>query len=337
MTDTTSPEGTVEASPMTFDQGASAIESLLGNPGTDLSEDDEAVQTKEAPKTEATDDVVDDEDADLVLDTDDEDEPVDDTTDAPVAITDDTPVTLEDGKTISLGELKRNNLFQRDYTRKTEELSRERKQAQEWVASQEADIRQKREFIMGHVNQFMPKEPSASMLDPNHEDFDPISYHHEKAQFEAQMGNLNRIYQQQQEEQRQQSEAQKEQHVARLAEEKQKLSKVLPKLATKEGVEAFTKDIADYGIPTYGIAPEEISQIEDARYMQILHDAIQYRKLKAKSVTAVKTVEAKPQFRPKQRMSQNEVRNRDRAGRFENVRQTGSVDAAASYIETLID
>jgi len=116
MPEATSPSGTAEDTALSFDAGVDALSNLDLDPETpDLPED----QDQDAAGSEDTVD-------EAALDAEATAE--DDETDAPEEVaaggkfvSKDAKVRLDDGTVISVGELARNNLFQRDYTRKTEE------------------------------------------------------------------------------------------------------------------------------------------------------------------------------------------------------------------------
>lgn len=331
MPDTTAPSGSVEATPLSFDEGVSAIENLLG----DVPETDSVEDARAKPAAEVTEPPVGDEDDALLSALDDGNEAETETTEsaAPAAIPDTATVTLEDGTTISIADLKTNHMFQRVFTKKTEELARHK---DEWetnfkakVSEAENEIRQKREFILENWHLIVPKEPA---YDPN----DPVGYIEDMAHYQERMKMLNSLAQQKQQEEQKTTEQREAELAEYMAAQKQLLVQKLPHLKDDGKREAFKKDISEIGGKVYGVTPEEVSQIADARYMQILHDAIAYQKLKAKAADVQKQVVAKPKLVQQQRMAPQTVQERDRQGRFESLRKSGSIDAAARAIEALL-
>lgn len=332
MPDTTALSGSVEATPMSFDEGVSAIENLLGDvPDTDSVED----ATAKNPAANVTEAPEGDEDDALLSALDDGNEAETETSEpaAPAAIPDTAMVTLEDGTTISIADLKTNNMFQRVFTKKTEELKAEKialhEEHQRKVSEAENEIRQKRDLILENWQLIVPKEP---VYDPN----DPVSFLEETAAYNERMKMLNNLWQQKQQDQQKANEQQQAQANEFIAAQKQLLIQKLPHLKDEGKREAFKKDIADIGGKVYGITSEEVSSIADARYIQVLHDAIAYQKLKAKAATVQKQVAAKPKLVQQQRMAPQTIQERDRQGRFESLRKTGSIDSAARAIEALL-
>lgn len=331
MPDTTAPSGSVEATPLSFDEGVSAIENLLGDvPDTDSVEDARA-----KPTDAVTEPLVGDEDDALLSALDDGNEAETENSEpaAPAPIPDTATVTLEDGTTISIADLKTNHMFQRVFTKKTEELARREEQREAdykaKVSEAENEIRQKRDLILENWQLIVPKEP---VYDPN----DPVSFLEETAAYNKRMKVLNNLWQQKQQEAQKANEQQQAQANEFIAAQKQLLVQKLPHLKDEGKREAFKKDIADIGGKVYGITSEEVGSIADARYIQILHDAIAYQKLKAKAATVQKQVAAKPKLVQQQRMAPQTIQERDRQGRFESLRKSGSIDAAARAIEALL-
>ena len=332
MTDTTSPQGTVDsapASPMTFEAGVNAIAGLLGDdPETDNVQTEVAASEPAEGSSEPTDD-------DLALDDVELDDVAETPADAPPAITDDYEIALEDGQKISLAELKRNNLFQRDYTRKTMELAEQKKALEadhhKRVSDAENEIRQQRQFILDYASRFMPQKPSRELLQS-----DPVGYMEAQAAYEEQIGQLTAIHQQTQQETAAQQKQREEQEQQFAAQEWDTFITKVPALKTPEKLEAFRKEVRDIGIGEYGLTMEELPQIKDSRYLRILHDAIKYQQLKAKAASVQKQVVAKPKLVQQQRMAPQTVQERDKQGRFEAHRKAGSINSAAAAIEKLL-
>lgn len=335
MTDTTSPSGTVDASPLNFHDGVTAIENLLApDPETDLGQEDEAKGAVETKATEAPQEAEDDE---LEIALDDEQEDVDEAAQvAPPAVTDDTLVELQDGQKISIAELKRNNLFQRDYSRKTEELAREKDrllaELEEREAKAKEEIKARADLVFRLSNQLIPQKPTLELLQQ-----DPVGYMEAKELYDQRVAELNALYSQTDAERQKEEQEQKAQYEAFVAEQREQLLQKLPKLKDEAKRAAFKQEAVKIGAEHYGIKAEEIESLADARMIMVLHDAIQYRKAVAKSQQVKQDVTARPRLEQKQRMNPQTVQKRDQQGRYEAARRTGSINDAAKLIETLID
>jgi hypothetical protein len=317
---------------MSFDAGVNAIENLIADdPEMDLGGTDEAA---EASVSEASAENG-DEEPNLVIDDEDADEAAEGEPEAPSELSDDVVITLKDGEKISLGDLKRNNLFQRDYTRKTEELKQQREQLQQefqqQVSAAETEIRQRRDFILDNWQRFIPQEPDRAMLDE-----DPIGYMQAKAQYDDVVARFGAMDAERQNETRALAEQQQREAEEFTANEWAKFLDGNKRLQSEEKLKAFRDDMKQIGLSHYKLTPDEIKAVTDHRFMQIMHDAVAYRKLVAKSQGAKQEITAKPKLRQQQRMAPQAVQSRDRQGRFEAARQAGSIDAVAKSIEDLI-
>lgn len=336
MTDTAiSPDsGPVDNAPLSFDKGIEAIESLLSDdPEMDL------VGSDEAPGSEVKDEVANDEDEpELSLDDDELGEAADVEAKAS-ELSDDTEIVLDGGEKISLAQLKRNNLFQRDYTRKTEELAQQRKALEQEhsdrVAQATEELRKQREFILEFAGEFIPQEPTLEMLRE-----DPIGYMEAKATYEERVRKLTTLAEQRQGETQQLTAKQQKEMEEFTAAEWSKFLDVVPKLKDETKLEAFRNDVKEIAVKDYGLDPEELQAVRDHRYMRVLHDAIAYRKLVQKSKTVPEKVAAKPKLQSnKQRMSIPDVKARDAEGRFQALKKNPNDLRAAerSIMDTLGD
>lgn len=336
-TTTTSPEtGTVESAPMSFDQGVDAIAGLLNDDqdsdhvGAEVAKDNDS---KQVPEGADNADELSEEDL-LLQNVEHEDgEPA--APETPAAVSDDMEVSLDDGTKISIGQLKRNNLFQRDYSRKTEELARHKEQLEQQVSQRlseaENELRQRRDVVLELASQFMPPEPGLELLQT-----DPHGYIEAKAMYDVRMRQLNELHMQREQERAAEQQRAQQHTQSFIAEQQQKLFEVLPQLKDEAKREAFRKDVMDVGVKLYGVTPEEANSISDHRYMRILHDAIAYQKLKQKAASMQKQVAAKPKLVQQNRMAPQAIQRRDQQGRFDTLRKEGSIDAAAKAIEALL-
>lgn len=335
MTDTTSPSGTVDASPLNFHDGVSAIENLLStDPETDLGQEDEAKGAVETKTTEAPQEADDDE-IDIALDDEQETE-AEAAQVAPAAVSDDTLVELQDGQKISIAELKRNNLFQRDYTQKTTALREQEKaleqQFADRVAKAEEEIKARADLVFRLSSQLIPQKPTLELLQQ-----DPVGYMEAKELYDQRVAELNALYSQTEAERQKAEQDQKAQFEAYVLGQRDQLLQKIPKFKDEAKRAAFKQEAVSIGAEHYNITAQEIEGLTDARMIMVLHDAIQYRKAVAKSQQVKQDVTARPRLEQSQRMKPQTVAKRDQAGRFEAARRTGSINDAAKLIETLID
>jgi hypothetical protein len=240
-------------------------------------------------------------------------------------------VTLEDGTEVPLKELISGSLRQQDYTRKTQELSSNRKaleDAAQRFVNQDRQVKEFAEFARKVVESYAPKPP-----DPSKINTDPIGYLQEKEAFEKASQTWRQLAESQQSisQRLEASEGSKTQE--QLEQETKALVERLPALATPEGWRAFKAEATDIGGRAYGFAPEEIEGIRDHRYVLALKDAIEYRKLQAKKMEAVRAAKnAPPPVAAAARPAPNRSTQQTQKVLTERARKTGSVEDIAALL-----
>jgi hypothetical protein len=242
-----------------------------------------------------------------------------------------TKIKLSDGSEHTLEEIEKGFLRQQDYTRKTQEISSNRKlleDAAQRFVNQDKQVKEFAEFAKKVVESYAPRPP-----DPAKINTDPIGYLQAKEAFEKasqtwrQLAEANQSISQRLEA----SEGAKTQE--QLAEETKALVERIPSLATPEGWRAFKTEATDIGGKAYGFAPEEIEGIKDHRYVLALKDAIEYRKLLGKKMEAVRAAKAAPSpVRAAARPAPNRSTQQTQKILTERARQTGSVEDIAALL-----
>lgn len=333
----TSPEtGTAEGDALSFDDGVDAISNLLDDSDIDPNPDEqvEAKADDDTPDEDVEDDATAQEDEDDAEDPDGSDE-VKGGRFAP----DTAKVTLSDGTVITVAELKRNNLFQADYTRKTTELKAEKEtvtQAKSQLGQVATALQQQRDFLLQAAQQFLPKPPSRSMLDPRSQDYDPIGYASEKAEFDERSQVLNQLaYQQQSEQGRRSQETEAEQR-ARREDEGRKLVAAIPELGTRKNWDQFWGEAVETA-QTFGYSAEEFADIaDDHRVYLVLHELLRLRKAVKRAPQVKQEMQAKPKLMTGgKRMDPKAKTSREADSRREALRKTGSFDAGVAALMDL--
>lgn len=337
MTDITTPPetGTVIDPPtsLSFADGVNAIENLLSD---DLPEGDTKGSDGQKP-VQKTDEAEASDDDDLVIDDDDASDDLPEETRETSEVNDDYEIEI-DGEKVTLGDLKKGNLRQRDYTKKTEELARQRDEiATERTTIQkireqtENELAQERERLYKVAARYFPQKPGREMLET-----DPIGYMQAMEEFNARVEEMQAL----EHEDRQRAAAQAEQTSAKAkeweAEQRAYLYSKVPSLKDEAKRNAFISDLGEIGMKEYGLTAEEIPQITDGRYLRVLHDAIQYRKAVARQAANKKVLDTKPKMKQQQRMNVNTQQSRDQQGRFEIAKARRDINSVAKSIEDLL-
>ena len=121
-----------------------------------------------------------------------------------------------------------------------------------------------------------PTPPSKELLES-----DPIGYMQEKEAYETAMGEYNVKMQQVQQLQAQQAQQSEQQKMQHRQEQMQLLQQRVPDFADPQKYEKAAQDMLRGGQEYYGVPQEALMQLTDAVEIEILYDAIRYRRLQA--------------------------------------------------------
>jgi len=328
--------------PQTYDEHVEDISKLLGDPEPDPAEDVE----EEAASSEPAD-VEDDDPLGLEVEAEDvgeEDAEDPDGSDEPEIkggrfAPDSAKVTLDDGTVITVADLKRNNLFQRDYTKKTTELKAEREafdNERTSLSQQAQSLDQFREYAAWYAETHLPKQPEPFKGNRIQDPMGYLEWSQKNDEWQAH-AQAYQAFQQQKTaaEQQKQGETQK-QVETRLARERDALLKAMPVLKDpvkgKQTWEAIVSGAQEH----YGITAEEVNTVGDHRMLVALRDALAYRRIKAKAPQAQAQVAAKPAIRPGKRAPTEAGKIKERQVLSERAR-TGDFDAGVAHLATLIN
>lgn len=326
--------------PQTYDEQVEDLSNLLGDPETDLPEgdQDEAAAAPEATEEEvdplfAEPDDAEDVEAEGATDPDGSDEPeIKGGRFAP----DSAKVTLDDGTVITVADLKRNNLFQRDYTKKTTDLKAQETEVlalRSEVDQYAQSLNQSRDYLAWYAENFLPKEPQPFTGDAVR---DPVAYMQWQQQRDAWAAHQQayQTFQQQkdQEAQRKAGETQK-QAQARLQRERDALLKAIPALRDPlKGQEAWNT-LSRGAAEHYGFSAAEVNGLEDHRFAVVLRDALAYRRIKAAAPKVQEKVRQPPPVRPGKRAAPDVGGSKERQGRTERLRTTGSFEDGVAALQ----
>lgn len=138
-----------------------------------------------------------------------------------------------------------------------------------------------------------PAKPDAAMLDK-----DPVGYLKAQARYEAEATAYFAQQDQIETMRENQRVAQKNAHEAFLAEQKAILLQKLPDFADPVKGKALQEKVVSAGMREYGFTEAEVRGVTDARLVQVLNDAAEYRALKAKMAKAKQAPEATRVVKP---------------------------------------
>lgn len=335
----------VTSEALTDAQAEDRLTALFGSdPETDLADDKDGKTPSDADEPVETVDPEEDELDPADLPEDDETVDPEDVEDGPDAelkggrfAPDTAKVTLEDGTVITVADLKRNNLFQRDYSKKTEELAREREtvtKAQQEFSQLQAQVQQEREYALFVLEQKAPPEPEMPTVDDSVDPMAWVRYNRQKHEYDRFVNAWQAMHQGRQVEAARAEQEQKAERDKYVAVEREALFTAMPILKDdnkrKEWFERTYTDAGKY----YGLKPEELNGITDHRVFLALRDAIALRRAKEKAPTVQKEVQARPTVAQGsgRRSNPEASARRETDGLRKQLRETGSEAAAEALL-----
>lgn len=234
-------------------------------------------------------------------------------------------------KQVTLDELRRGYSGQAFIQQGMEQLAEARKAMQAEYQSLQNERQQIAE-VMGKVQSGQglvpPKPPAKELLDS-----DPIGYMQAKVAYEEQAAEYQRTmaqYQQLQQRQLQQTEAQ---HQAYLQQQLQVLQQAVPEFADPKKAPAYRDKLLQAGQNYYGFDPQELGAIADARYLNVLNDAMKYREIQsARGEVDQKAQNARPVVKPGVKRNERTSQQKKARDAVTRMRQTGSVDDVAKFL-----
>jgi uncharacterized protein YeeX (DUF496 family) len=234
---------------------------------------------------------------------------------------------------VTLEELQSGYSRQQDYTRKTQELSNQRKtidKQQEELAQRDAIYSQLLPRLEAQLKGEMADEPDWNKL----VDEDPAMYVRQKQVWDEKKEKLRATQAEQRRLEEENAKKQQEQIAQMVQEGQQKLLELIPEW---QNPEVATKDklaIREYGINVLGYSPQEMDAVYDYRALLGLRNAW----LQSKTVKATKK---KPTEKAKARVARPGTTNRPKSvtpvkKAKQRLAKTGKPSDAAKVFEQLL-
>lgn len=231
---------------------------------------------------------------------------------------------------LALKELQNGYLRQQDYTRKTQELARQREELPKLVAKQAQELSSSYEKRLAELNGLVVKTVAAELADKDLNKLaveDPFEY----VRISNRARQLNELLQAVQKEQETLFAHRKEQEQRVTQEQWQK------------SLEIINRDIPDFGPAVvkrlieageeWGFTKEEVSSWTDHRHIKMLHaltekKAVESKRPEVEKKVAVVTKVMKPGQSAKPRTAIDED--------IAKLKKTGKVEHALSYFESIV-
>ena len=158
---------------------------------------------------------------------------------------------------------------QQDYTKKTQAIAEDKKQAlaeQEAAKNERLQYQQRLEQVIQQQQSSQPQEPDWDSL----YEADPLEWMKQKENFRSQKEKNLELHQEQYRMRQQQEYLEQEQMKTHLSQQHQALIDAVPEWQDQKVMQQEKAQIRDYAVNTLGYSAEEISQVYDARAVQAL-------------------------------------------------------------------
>ena len=319
-----------------LDKTTTAFESFLTPEEDKVEETVEETQVVEEEYSEDDEEIFDDIDDEIAAELDEYEESDEEQTNVEEEIEQPLTFTVKvDGQDIEVTQEELINGYsrQQDYTRKTQELSQQRKtieQQQAELAQRDAIYSQLLPKMEAQLKGELANEPDWNAL---YED-DPVGYVREKQLWDEKKEKLNAVNAEQQRLQ-QEALANQQKQIAEFVEYgNQKLLEIIPEWQNPEVATKEKLAISEYAVNTLGYTPEEIQQVYDYRALLGLRNAW----LNSKTVAATKK---KPTQKAPARVARPGTTNRPKTTTpvkkaKQRLAKTGKTSDAAKVFEQLI-
>ena len=245
---------------------------------------------------------------------------------------------------VTLDELMKGYSRQSDYTKKTQEISEQRKQFQSSAEKHEvemAQIRNERQQYVQTLQNII--EGSTQSLDKFVDvDWDtlkatnPIEYVTKREEYREMQEKIQAIQHEQVAVQSKQSEDMKQLHAQTLQREHQLMADALPEWGDPKKQHEIGSHIRDYA-RVQGFSDEEIGSLVDHRSLIVLRKAMLYDEMNSSDVKSKKLKNKPRVVRSGKGVSRKDDSKRKRTSKMNRLRSSGHVDDAASILEDLFN
>jgi len=178
----------------------------------------------------------------------------------------------------------------------------------------------------------LPPQPSFDMTDPNSPNFDPAAFHAMARQYQSALQQRQQVKAAREYAAKEQEEQSRILAEAQMQREMAKVEKIWPEWTKADQREQIAKEVER----VFGVPASDVAAVFNAGAVQIIKDALEFRKGRAAQETAVRAVKAKPKLvRATARETQTSNQARYTAA-AERLSQSHSLEDAAEAIGALL-
>ena len=245
---------------------------------------------------------------------------------------------------VTLDELMSGYSRQSDYTRKTQDVAKERKQMGELQAQHASEIRQaraERQQYLESLNQIIGN--TASNLDKfanvdweSLKDSDPIGYVTRREEFREAQEKVQSMQREQYVAQQKNIEDERHMRSRALQEENGKLVEALPEWAEPEKQKKLVSDIRGYA-SSQGFTEEELNSLVDHRSLLVLMKAQKYDAMQNSDVKSKKLKNKPHVIRSGKGVTRSSGDKSKRTAQMKRLKQSGHINDATALFEDFVE
>ena len=245
---------------------------------------------------------------------------------------------------VTLDELLKGYSRQSDYTKKTQELSSDRRgmeELQQKYNSEMTQIQAERQQYTEYLNQIV--ENSMGGLDKyanldwdRLKESDPIEYVTKREEYREAQEKIQAMRNEQATAQHRQAEESKQLHSNMVMEEHHKLVSAIPEWGEPEKQKELATDVRKYAL-SQGFSEEELSSLVDHRSVLVLMKAAKFDAMDNADIKSKKLKNKPKVIRAGQGKTKGENSKSKRTAKMKRLRSSGHVDDAASILEDLFN
>lgn len=236
---------------------------------------------------------------------------------------------------LTLDQLRAERMMQADYQRKTQEVAKQRAEAQEQArqAVQQAQARYAQELQALEAMMESLIAPELQSVDLNQlAEQDPATWAR-MFQKRQQIDQAKQAVKSKLEAQMEASRREMQERMQEVVREGMaKLTDPTSKLYV-EALETKVPTIRKVAVESYDLTEQEVASITDPRFVKVLHDAMQWRELQSKKPELERRVSQAPKaLKPSTRIDPRQQQSKTVQDLRAKLKRTGSIDDAVNYL-----
>ena len=341
------PQPAIQPLPALGGSVTEAQEAILGlmEPEEEKPKEEEAKPTEEEESTEETQDESLEEESEEEAETEEEEEESEESDDEVEEEPDVYSVTVNgEEQEVTFDELLKGYSRQSDYTRKTQELSDNRREfesmqqamAQEYQQIQ-AERQQYVEALQNVIDGSVMGLDQLANVDWNKlKEEDPVAFITKKEEFRESQDRLRDYQTQQQEVMNQQYAENRESMKQSLVQEHQKMASIVPEWGIPEKQKELASSLKEYAISN-GYTAEEVSSLADHRSLIMLLKAQKYDSLQKADVKSKKLKNKPKVIRAGKGKDKSDTDKSKRTAQMKRLRGSGRIDDASVLLEDFVE